>query len=159
MNDDIPTFDLGPFADDVRRFVASVLGFPRFRLVAVGKPVAEDERVFAILADGEHRSVQVAVIRGDEPASMRSVEEMRAAQAEADAVIADYFAELGKLDRRENAASESIEQAHEAIKQAEHDLAEAKHSLRRLDQDRSNARTRYWLAMDNVAGFGKRDPR
>lgn len=159
MSDDIPTFQLGPFADDVKRFVGAVLGFGRFRLVPVGQAVAEDEVVYAILADDEHSSVQVAVTKGDEPAHLRTPDEMRAAQAEADTVIADYFGELASLKRREQAASEAIEQAHDAIKQAEHDLAEAKHSLRTLDQDRSNARTRYWLSMDNVAGFGKRNPR
>lgn len=160
MSDDVPTFELGPFADDVRRFVGSVLGVTRFRLVPVGKAVAADERVFAILtAEEGEPGVQVAIPADDEPNQLRSEEEMRKAQSEADSVIADYFGELARLKRREEAASERIEAAHEAIKQAEHDLAEAKHTLRTLDQDRSNARTRYWLAMDNVAGFGRRDPR
>jgi hypothetical protein len=157
--DELPIFELGPFADDVRRFVGAVLGFTHFRLVPMGESVAADERVHAILSDDERGSMQVAVARNDEPSTLRSPAEMQAAQAEADTVIADYFAELVRLQRREEEASEAIERAHDAIKQAEHDLAEAKHTLRTLDQSRSNARTRYWLTMDNVAGFGKRDPR
>lgn len=155
----LPTFELGPFADDVRRFVGAVLGFSHFRLVPLGQAVAEGETVHAILSDDERGSMQVVVARDDEPATLRSPEEMRGAQAEADSVIADYYAELARLQRREEDASEAIERAQDAIKQAEHDLAEAKHVLRTLDQSRSNARTRYWLAMDNVAGFGRRDPR
>ncbi|MDA3960051.1 MAG: hypothetical protein PF961_04605 [Planctomycetota bacterium] len=155
---DLPEFYLGPFADDLRRFVSSVLGLPRHRIVAEGKKVAKDEKAYAVLIDDQGARHLVLVTAGDEPNELRSERRMRKAQQEANAAFKDYQDELARAKQSEDGASEQIEEALVRIKQAEHDLADAKHRLRSLEQGRSTARTRLWLAMDTIAGFGTRNP-
>lgn len=157
MAEDVPRFQVGPFADDLTRFVGAVFGYSRFRLVPPDDSVAKDEKLVAILEDEEHGEIRVAVDVEDEPTHPRTTAGMQRAQNEADSAIADYFEEMARIKRAEEAASEQIEDAHNRIKQAEYDLAEAKHALRSLEHDRSNARTRYWLEMDTIAAFGKRE--
>ncbi|MHC5068365.1 MAG: hypothetical protein ACYTF0_07220 [Planctomycetota bacterium] len=153
----VVSYDLGSFAADPRRFVTCVLGLARFRILAAADAIDADEQVVAELtADGGRYQVCVAADAG--PASMRDEAEARPAQAEAEAAYASFRATTAEAERRAEAADNAIHDAHDRIRAAEAALVEAKHQQRAAARERSDARTAYWLAMDNIAAFGSRDP-